>query len=62
MKSCNQWSDEMNGETSPYMVKQIQQDAMLHAAEIAKESLIQAGRKDESRIPFRAIIDSIESL
>ena len=52
----------MNGETSPYMVKQIQQDAMLHAAEIAKESLIQAGRKDESRIPFRAIIDSIESL
>lgn len=52
----------MNGETSPQIVKQIQQDALIHASEIAKRALYEAGRRDEGRTAQRAILDSIETL
>jgi len=62
MKSANQWSEEMNGETSPQIVKQIQQDALIHASEIARNALYEAGRRDEGRAAQRAILDSIETV
>lgn len=62
MKSCNQWSDEMNGETSPQIVNEIQQDALIYAAEIASNALYEAGRKPEALIAMRAILDSLNTL
>ena len=62
MKSANQWSDEMNGETSPQLVKQIQQDALIHASEIARKALFENGRSHEGRLAQKAILDSLETL
>ncbi len=62
MKTASQWSEEMNGETSPQIVAEIQRDAMIHASEVAKNALFAGGRRGEGRCAQRAILEATDSL
>jgi hypothetical protein len=62
MKTAKQWSEEMNGKTSPQIVVEIQRDAMVFASTVAKNALYEGSRYDEGRCAKRAILEAADSL
>jgi hypothetical protein len=58
VKTAKDWQDQLAGETSVQSIQCIQMDAMVQAAETAKNALYEAGRQGAGRMAFRAILDS----